>query len=85
MPSEQLMPERLWRSPGGSLCRIVETQQLVGDTGWRWGRKRAIRYAAHMNSLRDARDFPSHRYAVQALGWGRWQIIALQNLAVPVA
>ena len=70
----------VWTTPGGVRCRIVETNQIVGDVGWLWGRTRAVRLAARMNAQRTV---PTHRYAVQALGLGRWRVIALQNHAVP--
>lgn len=69
-------------TPGGVRCEIVETTKLVGDAGWRWGRTRAVRFAGRMNAKRIA---PSHRFAVQALGLGRWRVIALQNVLLPVA
>lgn len=72
-------------TPGGTRCRLVETTQLVGDAGWRWGRKRAVRFAAHMNDQRMlVSGAPSHRFAVQEMGWGRWRIIALQNRLEPL-
>lgn len=65
------------------LLRCVETQKVVGVLTWRWTKRRAERFARASNQRRwDFSGFYSHRYEVEPMGWGRYLVVAKQNLMV---
>ena len=60
--------------------RVVQTDEVVGDLGWRWLRRRAERFAARQNALVYRTKYgPICRYVVKRVGVGRYRVVALQN------
>jgi hypothetical protein len=62
----------------------VETDEIVGDLGWRWTRARARVLARRMSAMRIPSPYGHmYRYEVRRVGFGRWRVVALQNRLVP--